>query len=202
MIIKVTSPVSNSADYYADGKMIASALAQESPNLNRITVYEDDRPKYRMVERSKLLWGLRQIIPPISIIVSLLVNPTYDIYMGERIVGSSLEKWVKPVETFQIGSDIYRTYTHKHETFSLHKNGSQVALISKTYAPLFTTTSRPRSYSVLYEASEPLWLIYMFCVYADYRFFLGGGNAGNEKILVFKDPYEKYTHWKPNHLNC
>ena len=162
MLITVISPGCKSADYYADGKMIASAVGDERSNLNRITIYEDGNPKYRVVERSKLLWGLGQFIPLISIFVRLLINPTYDIYAGEEKRGSSLEKWIKPVQTFQIGSDIYKTYTHKRETFSLHKNGSQVALITKTHDPFFSTTSRPRSYSVLYEKSEPLWIIYMF----------------------------------------
>lgn len=197
MLITVIYPVCKSADYYADGKMIASAVGDERSNLNRITIYEDGHPKYRVVERSKLLWGLGRFIPLISLLIRLLIKPTYDIYAGEDTIGSSLEKWIKPVQTFQIGSDIYKTYTHKRETFSIHKNGSQVALITKTHEPFFSTTSRPRSYSVLYEKSEPLWIIYMFCVYADYRFFLGSENAGNEKIIVFKDPYEKYTQWQP-----
>lgn len=197
MLITVTSQTCKNADYYADGKMIASAVGDECSNLNRITIYEDGNPKYRVVERSKLLWGLGRFIPLISLLIRLLIKPTYDIYAGEDTIGSSLEKWIKPVQTFQIGSDIYMTYTHKHEVFSLHKNGSQVALITKTYEPFFSTTSRPRSYSVLYDNSEPLWIIYMFCVYADYRFFLGSENAGNKRILVFKDPYEKCTHWKP-----
>ena len=197
MLITVISPGCKSADYYADGKMIASAVGDERSNLNRITIYEDGNPQYRVVERSKLLWGLGRFIPLISIFVRLLINPTYDIYAGEEKRGSSLEKWIKPVQTFQIGSDIYKTYTHKHEVFSLHKNESQVALIRKTYEPVFSTTSRPRSYSVLYEKSEPLWIIYMFCVYADYRFFLGSEKAGNKRILVFKDLYERYTQWEP-----
>ena len=197
MIITVSSPSCNKADYYVDGKIIASAVERESSNLQKITIYEHGIPRYTLAERSRFEWILRQYLFLLSFFIRILLKPTYDIYIGNEWVGSSMEKWIKPIETFQIGNDIYKTYTHKNETFSLHKNNSQIALITKTAAPLFTTTSKPRSYSVIYDNSEPLWIIYMFCILTDYWFFLGGENAGNKKIIVFKDPYEKYTQWEP-----
>lgn len=197
MMITARDVSYRNTDYYVNGEKIATAFSRECRDLNRIRIYENGQPRYRLDESSRVEWIMRRYLLHISLIFQLLKNPTYDVYDGERKVGSSWEKWFKALRTFHINGDMYRTFTHKNETFSLHKNGEQVALYIKTPEKFFSTTSVPRSYSVLYESTEPLWIIYLFCVFEDLCWFADSDNGGTKKILVFRDPYESYTLWTP-----
>lgn len=185
----------NCADYYVYGRKIALTFSQLNKDLTRITLFEDQQPRYTLVEHSRMEWILFNWAGPLSFVLQLFLNTTYDIYDGTKKIGASVERWFKPLRSFRIGNDVYRDHLHKKETFSLHKNGRQVGLCIKDPCPFYSTTERQRAYSVWYDGSVPAWIIYMFCAFYDWLFF--SCYPGTKKILVFKDPHTEYTQWRP-----
>lgn len=196
MLITVKDKQGAYNDYFVNGERVASSVADCINQMERIVVYEEGAPKYRLVERSKLLWFLTRYLSVISLLISVIVNSIYDIYEGDNHIGASQEKWFKGIRSFKINGDLYQINTHKNEKFSLHKNGKQVALYVKTPEKFFTTTYKPRSYSVSYDAMVPLWIIYLFAAWVDLIFTRADG-GDTKKVIVFRDPHPEYTLWQP-----
>lgn len=185
----------NCADYYVNGRKIASTSSQLCKDLTRITLYENQQPRYKLIEHSRMEWILFNWAYPLSFFLPFFLNPVYDIYDGTKKVGASLERWLKPIHNFSIRNDIYRDHLHKNETFSLHKNGQQIALYIKDPCTFYSTTEQQRSYSIWYDESVPTWIIYMFCIFYDWLFF--SCHPGTKKIMVYNDSHIEYTKWRP-----
>lgn len=188
---------------------------------DKLVIFQDGHVKYRLKESNRLNWALNSILPMCLLLLCFMffiffpqyealwvslflifiiivvgsINRQYSVLEGEKEIGFSQERWIKPISSFSIRSNTYRIYSHSHERYSLLKDGIQIALYSRNLE------KSKNKYLIYYSENEPLEIIELFCLWIDmFNYDDGRGRTILKTFRLYPDKHTEYTFWRPEDI--
>lgn len=185
---------------------------------DKLIIFQDGHPKYRLKESSRLNWALKLFLPMCVLFLCFVlfiffpqyeflcvllflffatatgisINRQYSIFEDGEEIGFSQERWIKPISSFSIRNHTYRICAHSHERYSLFKDGMQIALYNRRLE------KAKNRYLIYYSADEPLEIIELFCLWIDmFNYDDERGRTILKTFSVYPDKHPEYTFWRP-----
>lgn len=185
---------------------------------DKLIIFQDGQPKYRLKESNRLNWALKLLLPIcvlflcfvlfiffpqyeilcvllflfFAITSSISINRQYTIFENEEKIGFSQERWIKPISSFLMQNSTYRICSHSHERYSLFKGEKQIALYNRKLE------KAKNRYLIHYSADEPLEIIELFCLWIDmFNYDDERGRTIIKTFSIHPDKHPEYTIWRP-----
>lgn len=194
VIEKVSFP--KKARFFFNDSFLGTSEYQHGFFMKEILIYQHDTLLYRFKETDRVIWVLRNCLYLISFVLQIFLCPKYTIFDGkEEIIGNFQKNRFGAARIFTMYNNQYHLFTHKNNSFSLIKDGKQIALYKK--GSLKWLECCPDTYDIYYSSDEPVEIIGLFCLIIDLMFFTDCGGRTITEVIVLHDPHPEYAAWRP-----